>query len=130
MFNNNYCFILPYFFYGNQGSYGAVSGIKTSKYGVNSDLDGFLKEENMRIRDKSITFNFTKNPSLSGVKIAQWPAFNLKFDSGFKLHVSSGGVRRNQVIGILGRNGTGKTSFVIALAGGFENNIGNLNLDL
>ena len=117
-------------FYGNQGSYGAVSGIKTSKYGVNSYLDGFLKEENMRIRDKSITFNFTKNPSLSGVKIAQWPAFNLKFDSGFKLHVSSGEVRRNQVIGILGRNGTGKTSFVRALAGDIETNIGNLNLDL
>ncbi|MCR4284803.1 MAG: ribosome biogenesis/translation initiation ATPase RLI [archaeon] len=107
-------------FFGSQGAFGIVSGVKTSKYAVNSYLHGFLKEENLRIRDKALNFNFTKNPPMTGAKIAEWPEFNLEFESGFKLHVPKGGIRQNHVIGILGRNGTGKTSFVRAIAGELE----------
>ncbi len=117
-------------FYGNQGSFGTVSGIKPSKYGVNSYLEGFLKEENLRIRDKPINFNFTKNSPLSGPKIADWPDFVVQFDSGFKLKVQSGEIHQNHCVGILGKNGTGKTSFVKALAGEIETDKGKLDLDL
>src|SRR3989344_1329079 len=115
-------------FYGGEGSFGAVSGIKSSKVGVNAYLEGFLKEENLRIRDKELNFNFTKNLALKGAKVAEWPDFRLKFDKGFELDVKSGEIHQNHVIGILGRNGTGKTSFVKALAG--EIKIDGLNLDL
>ena len=115
-------------FYGGEGSFGAVSGVKSSKVGVNAYLEGFLKEENLRIRDKELNFNFTKNLALKGAKVAEWPDFKLKFDKGFELDVKSGEIHQNHVIGILGRNGTGKTSFVKALAG--EIKIDGLNLDL
>ncbi|MCH7850849.1 MAG: ribosome biogenesis/translation initiation ATPase RLI [Nanoarchaeota archaeon] len=116
--------------FGESGAYGLVSGVKSSKYGINSYLAGFLKEENLRIRDKALNFNFTKNVSSSGAKIGEWPSFNVSFNSGFEMSVPSGEIFENHVIGILGKNGTGKTTFVKALAGLVTTNIGNLNLDL
>jgi len=117
-------------FFGAQGAFGIISGIKSSKVGVNAYLEGFLKEENMKIRDKELSFNFTKNPTITGIKIGEWQDFNLKLESGFELKVNSGEIRENHVIGILGKNGTGKTSFVKALAGELETSEGKLNLDL
>lgn len=103
-------------FYGQQGVFGLVSGVKSSKYGVNSYLAGYLKEENLQIRKKSLNFNFTKNQSVVGKVIAKWDDFKINFDN-FSLDVDAGEIKSNQVIGILGKNGTGKTSFVKALAG-------------
>lgn len=117
-------------FYGSQGSFGTVSQIKSSKAGVNTYLQGFLKEENIRIRDKALNFNFTKNPPMSGNKIAEWPSFEAEFDSGFKLSAKEGEIHQNHVIGILGKNGIGKTTFVKALAGKIKTSKGDLNLDL
>ena len=117
-------------FFGGPGAFGTVSGVKSSSVGVNAYLHGFLKEENLRIRDKSLNFNFTKNPPMSGAKIAEWPDFSLKFESGFELKVSTGEIHQNHVIGILGKNGTGKTSFVRALAGEIETSNGKLNVGL
>ena len=117
-------------FFGGQGAFGMVSGVKGSKMGVNAYLDGFLKEENMRIRDKALRFDFTRNAGLSGVRIASWPDFDLKFGENFSLSVKGGEIRENHVIGILGKNGTGKTSFVKALAGEIEVNGGKLDLGL
>jgi len=117
-------------FFGGQSAFGLVSGVKSSKVGVNAYLDGFLKEENMRIRDKALQFNFTRNALMSGAKIAEWPDFGLEFDSGFELKVKGGAIHENHVIGILGRNGTGKTSFVKALVGELETSEGKLDLGL
>lgn len=117
-------------FFGGQGAFGTVSGVKSSKAGVNAYLQGFLKEENLKIRDKPLNFNFTKNPPMSGKKISEWPDFHLKFDSGFELNVAAGEIHQNHVIGVLGKNGTGKTSFFKVLAGELETSNGNLNLNL
>jgi ATP-binding cassette subfamily E protein 1 len=103
-------------FYGSPGCFGLVSGVKSSTNGVNSYLDGFIKEENLRIRDSALSFNFTKNQSVAGRQIAEWPDFSKKFDK-FQLNVRAGTIKENHVIGILGKNGTGKTSFVKCLAG-------------
>jgi ATP-binding cassette subfamily E protein 1 len=103
-------------FYGVQGAFGLVSGVKSSASGVNTYLDGFIKDENLRIRDTALSFNFTKNQTISGRQISQWPAFTKKFDK-FSLSVSAGAIKENHVVGILGKNGTGKTSFVKCLAG-------------
>jgi len=104
-------------FFGAQGAFGVTSTIKVSRNGVNSYLDGYLKDDNMRIRDKSLTFNFTKNSPLSGQILTSWPEFNTKFESGFKLNVSAGEIHKNHSIGILGKNGIGKTTFVKCLNG-------------
>lgn len=121
-------------FFGEAGAFGVVSGVKTSKVGVNSYLEGFLKDENMRIRDKELNFNFTKNRSMKGNKIADWPKFDLSYEEKsslkFKLKVNPGTIYQNHVIGILGKNGTGKTSFVKALAGEIRTSKGKLDLNL
>jgi len=103
-------------FYGQQGCFGSVSGVKATRYGINSYLHGFLKEENLRIRDKEISFNFNKNSQVAGRVLSKWPSFEKHFDS-FSLKAEEGEIRENHVIGILGKNGTGKTSFVKCLAG-------------
>ncbi len=103
-------------FYGSQGAFGCVSGVKATKYGINSYLAGFLKEENMKIRDKELNFNFTKNKTVAGRIVAEWPDFSLNLDK-FHLNVSKGEIKENHVVGILGKNGTGKTTFVKCLAG-------------
>ncbi|MFA5060978.1 MAG: ribosome biogenesis/translation initiation ATPase RLI [Candidatus Pacearchaeota archaeon] len=117
-------------FFGSPGAFGLVSGVKTSKYGINSYLQGFLKEENLRIREKELNFNFTKNPQTNGHKIATWPSFNVQFKEGFRLNVKEGSIYQNQVIGILGKNGTGKSTFVKALIGETQTDIGKIKLDL
>ncbi len=120
-------------FYGQQGAFGIISGVKSSKEGVNAYLKGYLKEENMQIRDKELNFNFSVNKQIAGKKIAEWPSFSVEFDR-FNLDVSKGEIKENHVIGILGRNGTGKTTFVKALAGLQEVSISGkkekLDLDL
>jgi len=103
-------------FYGVQGAFGLVSGVKSSASGVNTYLDGFIKDENLRIRDTALSFNFTKNQTISGRQISEWPAFTKQFDK-FSLSVNPGIIKENHVVGILGKNGTGKTSFVKCLAG-------------
>ena len=104
-------------FYGTQGCFGAVSNIRFSKNGVNSYLEGFLKDENIRIRNKELKFDFTKNPQTASNVISSWPNFEKEFDSGFKLKINEGQIKKNHCIGILGKNGTGKTTFVKCLAG-------------
>lgn len=104
-------------FYGQQGCFGLVSGLKNTANGINSYLDGFLKEENLRIRDKKLSFNFTKNPPTAGYKINSWPEFSKEFTGQFKLNVEKGEIHSNHIYGILGKNGTGKTTFVKCLAG-------------
>ncbi len=117
-------------FFGGQGAFGMVSGVKSSKVGVNAYLEGFLKEENMRIRDKALKFNFTRNALMSGSKIASWPDFGIKFGDDFELEVKGGDIYENHVIGILGKNGTGKTTFVKALVGEIDTTEGKLDLGL
>lgn len=116
-------------FFGAAGAYGLVSGLKSSSNGINSYLEGFLKEENLQIRDKSLNFNFTKNAEMKGCKIGEWPKFIKSFDSGFKVEVEAGEIRQNHVVGILGKNGTGKTTFVKCLAGVEDTDEGPVDLN-
>ena len=71
----------------------------------------------MRFRDKAITFIKPKTTdALAGSLVTAWPKFERKLGT-FDLKSESGEVNDNQVIGILGENGIGKTSFVKTLAG-------------
>lgn len=117
-------------FFGSAGAFGLVSGVKTARYGINSYLQGFLKEENLRIREKELNFNFTKNQKINGQKIASWPSFSVTFDKNFKLNAKEGSIYQNNVVGILGKNGTGKSTFIKALVGEIQTDIGKIDLKL
>ncbi len=103
--------------FGKQGCYGIVAMPKTTRQAINEYLDGFLRAENMRIRDKKITF-FEKAPAHfeRSNELTSWHKLEKKLGN-FTLKSDSGSLFKNQVIGVLGENGIGKTTFVKILAG-------------
>ncbi|HZX44602.1 MAG TPA: ribosome biogenesis/translation initiation ATPase RLI [Candidatus Nanoarchaeia archaeon] len=108
---------LIHIMYGRQGAYGVVSQLKAAKAGINSYLEGFIQEDNIRFRDHKIMFE-TKPPVKKGKEfmLTEWEAMSKKLGK-FKLDITPGEVSRHETIGIIGENGIGKTSFVKILAG-------------
>jgi len=116
--------------YGQSACYGVVSHPMASKVGVNTYLDGYLKSENVRFRDKAIRF-VVKSPEARKHfhELTRWPSLHKKLGS-FKLEVDEGDVKKNEVLGIVGRNAIGKTTFVKLLAGALEPDKGKMDLKL
>ncbi len=102
---------LVHIMYGKDGCYGVVSQPKTTRNGINSYLEGYLKEENIRFRDKKINFRDHADVSKAGSLLANWNDMDVE-TGDFKLKVNKGLINKNEVVGILGENGIGKTSFV------------------
>jgi ATP-binding cassette subfamily E protein 1 len=103
--------------YGHEGVYGVVSGVKTTKNGINVYLSGFLKEENVRFRESAIKFNAAAiTEQKKDFLLTEWNALEYK-QGKFTLKVDTGKIYRGDVTGILGQNGIGKTTFVKILAG-------------
>ncbi len=103
--------------YGKPGAYGIVSKPFAVRTGINTYLDGYISTENVRFRDEPIRFRLRPQPRdsiLSAKEIFSWQDFEVSLDS-FKLHISSGAIHEGEVIGILGPNGIGKTTFVKSL---------------
>ncbi|MBI4146064.1 ribosome biogenesis/translation initiation ATPase RLI [Candidatus Woesearchaeota archaeon] len=103
--------------YGKEGAYGIVSLPKATRTGMNIYLEGFIRDENMRFRDHEIKF-LSRPPVKVSAKVAltSWDGLSKKL-GGFALKGGVGSIGRNEVIGVLGENGTGKTTFVKILAG-------------
>jgi ATP-binding cassette subfamily E protein 1 len=104
--------------YGEPGAYGIVSGMQSTKVGINNFLEGFLPAENVRFRDKSFRFDITSSNEdvLLDASIAGYSTLTRSFPS-FKLKVAAGKIRRGEIIGIIGANALGKTTFMRMLAG-------------
>lgn len=109
-------------FYGQPGVYGIVSHPHGTRVGVNIFLDGFIPDENMRFRDTSISFkgmSAEDTEFASGETLLEYGNLRKEFEN-FTLEAKGGRVSKGQVIGILGPNGIGKTTFVRMLAGELE----------
>ena len=103
--------------YGQESAYGIVSGIKNSREGINAFLEGFLKEENIRFRSYPIKFEKVQDRQVgTQQKLISWKHLSKKLGN-FILESESGELYKNEIIGVLGENGIGKTSFVKLLAG-------------
>jgi ATP-binding cassette subfamily E protein 1 len=105
-------------FYGEPAVYGVVSHVHGVRTGINIYLQGYIPDENILFRKESIIFH-EKPPSISagaGEMLLTWNHMEKKFEE-FQLVVEPGEIRRGEVIGILGPNGIGKTTFVKILAG-------------
>ncbi len=103
--------------YGKSSCYGIVSQPKSTKTGINIYLSGFLKEENIRFRDKPLQF-LEKQPIDRAERetLISWDGFENQLGK-FELTAKKGELKRKEVSGVLGANGIGKTSFVKILAG-------------
>ncbi|MGB9675553.1 MAG: ribosome biogenesis/translation initiation ATPase RLI [Candidatus Bathyarchaeales archaeon] len=105
-------------FYGEPGVYGVVSNVHGVRVGINIYLQGYIPDENVRFRKESIIFH-EKPPTVSfgvGETMLKWDKIEKTYE-GFKLVADAGEAKRGEIIGILGPNGIGKTTFVKILAG-------------
>ncbi len=112
--------------YGSEGAYGVFTLARQVRTAINAYLDGYLPEENIRFRDRPIEFE--ASPPRGDWQTADVISFDgLKNDfGGFSLDITGGSVKIGESVGIVGPNGTGKTTFVKMLAGMIEADSGSL----
>lgn len=97
-------------FYGQPGVYGIVSKPYAVRNGINTFLSGYIKEDNVRMREKT-TFETTTSIKKHKAQVM------LNFETvekklgGFSLSVPEGQIYFNEILGIFGSNGLGKTTF-------------------
>ncbi|MEM1946015.1 MAG: ribosome biogenesis/translation initiation ATPase RLI [Candidatus Caldarchaeum sp.] len=111
--------------YGEPSVYGVVAGPYGVREGINIFVEGYIPDENIRFRDEKIDFQL-KPPTRAvdaSVERLVWPEMTKSFP-GYKLHVAEGWVGRGEVLGIVGPNGIGKTTFASIIAGATQTDEG------
>ncbi|MEE8402246.1 MAG: ribosome biogenesis/translation initiation ATPase RLI, partial [Candidatus Hydrothermarchaeaceae archaeon] len=116
--------------YGQVRAYGIVSHPRTVRQGINVYLGGYLKEENIRFR--TVAMRFEVRPPSQAWKSETLLKFTdiRKAYEHFDLEVKGGEIKKGEVLGILGPNATGKTTFVKILAGVVEPEEGEVDADV
>ena len=108
---------LVHLIYGREGAYGIVSLPRPQRSAINTYLSGEMREENVRFRDTRIEFeDHPPRHQWTGAAIVEFP--ELKKELGaFSLSTGAGEIKQGEVVGVVGPNATGKTTFVKMLAG-------------
>lgn len=115
--------------YGEPTAYGIVSGILSTKVGINVFLDGYLPNENVRFRDKRFSFDVSSSSTdifQEGSEILSYPKLEKKYPS-FSLTIEPGRIRKGEVLGIMGANALGKTTLMKMIAGVEKPDSGNID---
>ncbi len=103
--------------YGSAGAYGVIANPRPVRNAINIYLSGFLPEENIRFRDREIKFHPHPPKELKeSFVLIRYGALRKSFKT-FELVTSEGQIHQGEVIGVVGPNATGKTTFVKMLAG-------------
>jgi len=116
--------------YGSPNAYGIVSQKLAVRNAINTYLDGYIQESNVRIRDNAI--KFLKHPPRTGWDgevLVEWPDLSKQLGD-FKLEASAGEILGGQVLGVVGGNATGKTTFVKMLANELEPDTGEIENEI
>ena len=107
--------------YGEPGAYGIVSQPYGVRNGINHFLDGYLPAENIRLRKEPIRFRKSIEAEATPTegeahrkKLLEWTDLLVKRGS-FTLKAEAGEIWSGEVIGIVGPNGIGKTTFLLTL---------------
>jgi ATP-binding cassette subfamily E protein 1 len=104
--------------YGEPNVYGIVSNVHGVREGINIYINGFIPDENVRFRPQPIIFHV--KPPTSGTgrarPLIEWTELQKAYEE-FSLTIEKGHIGVGEVVGILGKNGIGKTTFVRILAG-------------
>ncbi|WEL21317.1 ribosome biogenesis/translation initiation ATPase RLI [Halorhabdus sp. BNX81] len=115
--------------YGEPGAFGVITDPKSVKNGINEYLSGYLENENMRIRQNAIEFEEHAPRTVStGDVVIEYPALEKSYGEGeFSLSVEAGQIRESEVLGVVGPNGIGKSTFAKLLADRLEPDAGELD---
>ena len=118
--------------YGEPGVFGVVTPPKSTKGGINQYLEGYLENENMRVRPEAIEFEeHAPRVATRGDTLVEYPDLRKSYGEGeFALEVEAGEIRENEVLGIVGPNGIGKSTFAKLLAGRLDPDEGTVGADL
>jgi len=118
--------------YGEPGAFGVVTQPKATRVGINEYLTGYLTTENMRIRESEITFEEHAPRAVQAAEaLVEYPAMSKSYGEGeFSLEVDAGTIHRDEVLGVVGPNGIGKSTFARLLASELEPDDGDLELGL
>ncbi len=103
--------------YGEEGAYGIIAQPRPVRTAINVYLGGYMKEENIRFREREIRFD-TRPPrgEWRADVLVSFDRLTKRYDA-FELTVRAGMLRKGEVVGVVGPNATGKTTFVKMLAG-------------
>ncbi|MDD1653329.1 MAG: ribosome biogenesis/translation initiation ATPase RLI [Methanomicrobiales archaeon] len=103
--------------YGTPGVFGIITQPKGVRVGINQYLEGFLAEENVRFRDHPVVFEQRLHgKSAERAVLLTIPALEKRYGD-FTLQVRPGEVRCGEILGVVGANGIGKSTFARLLAG-------------
>jgi ATP-binding cassette subfamily E protein 1 len=119
--------------YGRPGAYGVVTAPKSVRNGINEYLAGYLENENMRIRPDPIEFEeHAPRSTAAGDPLVEYPDLEFSYgENAFSLSVDAGTIQQNEVLGIVGPNGIGKSTLAKILAGELETESGfSTSLDI
>jgi ATP-binding cassette subfamily E protein 1 len=116
--------------YGEPGAYGIVSGLYASRTGINALLDGYLPQENIRFRDHAVSFGQRAAGETveSEEVVARYTKLAKSYPS-FRLAVGAGMINRGTILGVVGANALGKTTFIKMLAGEEKPGRGTVHVD-
>ena len=115
--------------YGDEGAYGVVTNPRGVRHSINTYLSGYLKEENIRFGEKIEFFASPPKQRQQMSLLITYDDLEKSFE-GFKLEVGKGNIRSGEIIGIVGPNAIGKTTFVKMLAGDIEPSKGKIEHEI
>ena len=103
--------------YGEPAAFGVITRAMPMRSAINTYLNGYLREENVRFRTEPVRFvAHPPKPIARTDVLVEFPSLTKRFPE-FELEVGAGRLSRGETVGIVGPNATGKTTFVRMLAG-------------
>jgi ATP-binding cassette subfamily E protein 1 len=119
-----------YLVYGSEGAFGVFAQPRQVRTAINVYLDGYMKEENIRFRDRPIEFeDRPPRGTWEAVSLLDFEEIECSYPN-FKLKVMPGSIRAGESVGVVGPNATGKTTFVKVLAGVLQPSQGSVRANV